>query len=683
MKYLTLAELTEHPKNVRAKVVHSPESIAALAASIEALGLLQTLVVQEVEDGSYGVLAGRRRLLALRLLEAEDRLDARFKAPCKVIGKDVDHVTAVSLAENAMQEPMAPLDEYEAFAAMAGEGSTVEQIAVAFGATIRAVKERLRYGLVHPDIREAARNGEISLDTMKAYAGHPCQETQARVFTGFAENPADHSSWRVRDALMRQDIRIDDPLGEFVIERYRAEGGAVVAGLFDEDTVLTDRHLAERLRDERLMEEAVAMKARYGFKWAETRAQYDHAELAGYGRIYPKLREMSIEEQERFNANVLRIEEIAMRLEELAGMDDPDDGDNGAIATEADELSAEYERLDLENDSLREAYDPEDAKRAGVIACFSHGTVRFECGLLRPEDALAPEEETARGNAPARGDVADGSDAPARPVLSNALRGDLAVERAGLLAAALAEDRWLARDVLIFQLAATLFSPMHRMRGAIAISANTVHGDHSRPEAMLPEAADRLTAARDALDLSCFDAGLTGAEQFEAFRALGSQEKGRILAFVVAMQVTPQLWSEGDADGLAEAVYVQAIPNIRTVWRPTAAGYWSRVSKGHMLDVLHALGMPDQSREWGAMKKAVLAEQMEKLFAEPPKWATLQQHMALREWTPEGMQAPAPDPARDDVGEDAEAASVDEAETDPEAGVAEETSDPEIEEAAA
>lgn len=70
MKYLTLSELTEHPKNVRAKVVHSPESIAALAASIEALGLLQTLVVQEVEDGSYGVLAGRRRLLALRLQRA-------------------------------------------------------------------------------------------------------------------------------------------------------------------------------------------------------------------------------------------------------------------------------------------------------------------------------------------------------------------------------------------------------------------------------------------------------------------------------------------------------------------------------------------------------------------------------------------------------------------------------------
>ncbi len=679
MKYLTLNELTEHPKNVRARTAYSEESIAGLAASIEALGLLQTLVVQEVEDGSYGVLAGRRRLLALRLLDAEERLDARFKVPCKVIGKDIDLVTAVSLAENAMQEPMAPLDEYEAFAAMSGEGSTAEQIAVAFGTTMRAVKERLRYGLVHPDIREAARNGEVALDTMKAYAGHPCQETQRRVFEAFAENPADHQSWRVREILSRQDLRIDDPLGEFVIDRYRAEGGAVVEGLFDEDTVLTDRHLAERLRDDRLMDEAAVVKERCGFKWTETRPHYDYSEFAGYGRIYPKPREMDEDEAKRFNANVLRIDEIAGRLEELAGLNAPEDGDDGAIAAEAETLSAEYDRLEMENDALREAFDPEDAKRAGVIACFSHGTVRLEVGLIRPEDALSREEETARGNAPVRED--DNPDASARPVFSNALRSDLAVERTELLAAALAEDRWLARDALIFQLAAAIFAPGSRVQGGIAINASSVHAKHSRPEAKLPEAAERLATVYDAFDLSCFDAGLTEAEQFDAFRALGSQEKWRILSYVVAAQVTPQLWSEGDANGLAEAVYAQAIPNLRAIWRPTAAGYWSRVSKGHMLDVLHALGMPDQSREWGAMKKASLAEQMEKLFAEPPKWATLEQHLALRAWTPEGMQAPVTNAARDDVGGDAE--TVDEAEADPDTVGEGESSDPEIEDAAA
>jgi len=47
----------------------------------------------------------------------------KFKAPCKLIAKDTDHVTALSLAENTMQEPMAPLEEYEAFAAMIADST--------------------------------------------------------------------------------------------------------------------------------------------------------------------------------------------------------------------------------------------------------------------------------------------------------------------------------------------------------------------------------------------------------------------------------------------------------------------------------------------------------------------------------------------------------------------------------
>ena len=77
MKYLTLPELSEHPRNVRAKTEYCEASSAGLAVSIEAHGLLQSLVVQHMEDGTYGVLAGRRRLLAIRMLDDGNRLDAR------------------------------------------------------------------------------------------------------------------------------------------------------------------------------------------------------------------------------------------------------------------------------------------------------------------------------------------------------------------------------------------------------------------------------------------------------------------------------------------------------------------------------------------------------------------------------------------------------------------------------
>ena len=311
MKYLTVEQLADHPKNVRAKTEYGEESIAALAASIEALGLLQGLVVQQLESGDYGVLAGRRRMLALRSLAAAGDLDEGFKVPCKIVPKDTDHVTALSLAENAMQEPMAPIDEFEAFAAMIAEGDGVERIASVFGTTVRAVKERLRYGLVHADIRAAVRRGEITLDTMKAYASHPCQETQKRVFDGLAEQPHQHQPWRVRDILAEQDLRADDPLARLVMDRYRKRGGDIVEGLFEEDTVLTDRGLADTVLEELMAEEGERIRVERGLAWAETRTRFDWSELSGYGRIYPQEKTLSEADEERLTAIAERLDGIA------------------------------------------------------------------------------------------------------------------------------------------------------------------------------------------------------------------------------------------------------------------------------------------------------------------------------------------------------------------------------------
>jgi len=53
---------------------------------------------------------------------------------------------------------MNAIDEFEAFARMMEvDGQSPETIAKTFGTTVAAVKGRLRYGLIHPDIRAAAR----------------------------------------------------------------------------------------------------------------------------------------------------------------------------------------------------------------------------------------------------------------------------------------------------------------------------------------------------------------------------------------------------------------------------------------------------------------------------------------------------------------------------------------------
>ena len=159
---VALKDLTLHPLNARAGSPSAYEAadIAVLAASIAALGLLNPLIVQKVEiDGkrAWGVLAGGRRLAALRQL-AEDKAakgwTARTKIACRALGDDVAAATAITVAENVTRAPMHPLDEFEAFARMMETGGhDVDSIARLFGVERRRVAERLRYGRIHPGIR--------------------------------------------------------------------------------------------------------------------------------------------------------------------------------------------------------------------------------------------------------------------------------------------------------------------------------------------------------------------------------------------------------------------------------------------------------------------------------------------------------------------------------------------------
>jgi ParB family transcriptional regulator, chromosome partitioning protein len=76
-----------------------------LVASIEAHGLLQSLVVQPGRRGCFAVIAGGRRYRALSALAETGKLPATREIACKVIAADAD-ATELSLAENIIRAPM-------------------------------------------------------------------------------------------------------------------------------------------------------------------------------------------------------------------------------------------------------------------------------------------------------------------------------------------------------------------------------------------------------------------------------------------------------------------------------------------------------------------------------------------------------------------------------------------------
>ncbi len=82
----------------------------SVAASIAAHGLLQNLSVVRADEPRYAVVAGSRRLAALRLLIKRGKLARDFAAPCTIIEPELS--AEASLAENVQRAPLHPLDQH-------------------------------------------------------------------------------------------------------------------------------------------------------------------------------------------------------------------------------------------------------------------------------------------------------------------------------------------------------------------------------------------------------------------------------------------------------------------------------------------------------------------------------------------------------------------------------------------
>ena len=153
-------------------------SIPELAASIQRVGLLQNLIVILAADGlHYEVVAGGRRLAALKLLAKKHRIGKDWDVPCLQVADGT--ARTASLTENVQREAMHPADQFEAFAALVAEGRPIEDIAADFSVTPLVVQRRLKLANVSPRLMGDYRVDAVSLDQLMALSitdDHAAQE---------------------------------------------------------------------------------------------------------------------------------------------------------------------------------------------------------------------------------------------------------------------------------------------------------------------------------------------------------------------------------------------------------------------------------------------------------------------------------------------------------------------------
>jgi ParB family chromosome partitioning protein len=259
-------------------------SIETLMASIAAHGLRQNLNVRATTGNRFEVIAGGRRLLALRQLMKEGKIDKHTPVPCLVLAED-ENTTELSLVENTAREAMHPDDECTAFQDLVRQGLSDDDIAARFGISPALVRQRLKLAGVSPALRRRFRKGELDLSQMMAFALVDDHAAQERAFETLPDWNRDARS--IRRALTEEGMPATHRMAVYVgLDAYEDAGGVVLRDLFDGDqpAILADAALVEQLAIRKLEEEAAHIQSE-GWKWVtiQLRPEYGTA----FGRVYP------------------------------------------------------------------------------------------------------------------------------------------------------------------------------------------------------------------------------------------------------------------------------------------------------------------------------------------------------------------------------------------------------------
>ncbi|MGJ7504056.1 MULTISPECIES: ParB/RepB/Spo0J family partition protein [unclassified Variovorax] len=601
---IPLSKLRPSSRNVRKS---GGTSIRELAASIARVGLLQNLTVVAASDGEhYDVVAGRRRLAALKLLVKRRKLAKDHEVHCLLVQDDA--ARTVSLTENVQREAMSPIEELFAWKDLVAEGRPVDDIAADFGVTPLVVQRRLKLANVSPRLLADFETQVVTLEQLMALAitdDHAAQEV------AFYESP----QWQRSPEALREHLTSDeidagrDAVARFVgLEVYEQAGGGVRRDLFADEQngiFLTDGALLEALARDKLAPVAEQVRAE-GWAWVDAAPRATSSDLYQFQRARSTRREPGKAEAKR----IAKLEDQQAKLQDRLDDENEDTTDEQAQALQAemDDLGNELEAIERR---LVE-YPPAVVALAGAVVSVDHmGGVVVYRGLLREEQAKALREQ-ARQEEGGEGCSPDaGADERAKPGISEKLAKRLSAHRTAALQAEVARHPQVALVALVHRLALRVIVDSYGSGGSpVDISATPQDGLGLHAPDMGEAAAavgmrkvrkawaDRLPQDPDAL--------------FAEMLAFPQQELLSLLAVCVASTVSVLASHEEEvpAAALARAVNL----DMHDWWTPTAAGYFEHVSKAKALQAVQAFA-PDQVNRLGKLKKAEIASEAERLAA--------------------------------------------------------------------
>lgn len=152
---IPVASIRRNPYQPR--VTFDEESIAELAQSIRQVGLIQPLVVRRAPDGAYELVAGERRLRAVKSLGMES-------VTCIVEqGMEDESSAMMALIENLQREDLHYLEEAQCYNTLLSTYNlTQEELAARLGKSQSSIANKLRLLRLPEEVKSAMAEAHLT-----------------------------------------------------------------------------------------------------------------------------------------------------------------------------------------------------------------------------------------------------------------------------------------------------------------------------------------------------------------------------------------------------------------------------------------------------------------------------------------------------------------------------------------
>ena len=132
------------------------EALNELASSIKMHGIVQPIVVNDMGDGSYMIIAGERRWRAANICGLKT-------VPAVVRNYTDKQVKEISIIENLQREDLNPIEAAKAIKELMDEyGLTQEVVADRIGKSRSSIANTLRLLSLYPDVLKMVEDGKLS-----------------------------------------------------------------------------------------------------------------------------------------------------------------------------------------------------------------------------------------------------------------------------------------------------------------------------------------------------------------------------------------------------------------------------------------------------------------------------------------------------------------------------------------